>query len=37
MVQGPLLKNNISDGSGTVHADDPSTATLLGMRTRAYK
>ena len=22
---------------GTVHADDPSTATLLGMRTRAYR
>jgi 6-phosphofructokinase 1 len=25
------------DGSGTVHAEDASTATLLGMRTRAYK
>ncbi|XP_023346270.1 ATP-dependent 6-phosphofructokinase isoform X2 [Eurytemora carolleeae] len=25
------------DGSGTVHADDPSTATLLGMRTRSYR
>ena len=24
-------------GSGTVHAEDPSTATLLGMRTRAYR
>ena len=22
---------------GTVHAEDPSTATLLGMRTRAYR
>merc|ERR1719420_19700 len=25
------------DGTGTVHAEDPSTATLLGMRTRTYK
>jgi len=25
------------DGSGTVHAEDPATAALLGMRTRGYK
>jgi len=25
------------DASGTVHAEDPSTATLLGMRTRSYR
>jgi len=29
--------SNCADSDGTVHAEDPSTATLLGMRTRAYR
>jgi len=28
---------HVAARDGTVHAEDPSTATLLGMRTRAYK
>merc|ERR1712126_480707 len=29
--------NTCAARDGTVHAEDPSTATLLGMRTRTYK